>query len=1287
MRKTLQVVGVLVIALVLLFASGVARAQTDNSAPAVNTDNSWPFIQGASGSKQSAMYAHQVTANDYDFGGQTISGSQRAPALFSLVPSTGAVSATSFTGTAASTSNFDAFGAIMPMANGNYAWVGTKFLAGDTTSYGMVFIRQSSGSSVGWNHTSWGSTDHFVRFNDAIQITGGTHNGAILVVGFNNQTNAEGDIAFRRVVSSPPDVTSQASALLGQAGVEEEAFSIIQLTDSTFAIGGRQDDGAGGYDFYLELVDASGNEVTGFTLSGTTEDGTADAIYDLVLDGNGDIWAFGTTGTIGSEKGYAAKFDPATGALVTGYEYATTATGIFFRAAALQSNGDFAVTGSSGDDLYLTSLQDATGSIAVDWSNTYDSGRTGDVGKFITALTSDTLLVAGEADDAGASTDAVFWLFDPPPATVYPAAPTLNSPADAATGIDFSTGTTLDWADGGTGGGEDATVSVDVYFENANPPTTKVVDAADPGTTTTYSTGALSAGTTYYWKAVARDADGDTTASAIRSFSTLSSALFVTLNSDVNATYYDNNNKAGFDPTASDGYDSNDVPEPPALGSNYIRTYFYESGNTGYQQELTEDYRDLDNMNLVDSTGVYTIITNTDQPDSVHFTVDVSTNNSDSFPVVFWNGSDFQNMLGAADASNLYAYLADTTGSGVAADTFAVLIGDTTAPSVTAFYPLPDSSTEWSRSSQDTIKILADNSNPVRRAYVAFSPSDDSNSPRQNWTNLTSNLMAVNAVDDPTDGIANDTLKLAWAPYVDDNALFSSPSDVFPDAQLRFITEDWAGNIDTSYVNFAIVPDRFSYTGDYDAGWHLLSLPLEPDDALPSAVFTTATGDNNGIAGDFSMFEYSTSAGYAQPTDLAIGKGYWIVLDAANTAAATNAGLGTVDGTIAGATERVSISLDTDSWNLVGITTRTADLDSGGVQADDWEFSDDSGTTWYSWDTAVTNTWINASSVMTYDNSAGDYAAAVTPATDTLQSGVGYTLQVGTVVSGTLLMSTRRDSVMLDKWNPAPSGKKDNNRNTDDVDDFDGTWFVPINIAIGDYSNDLSGFGCNAAATDGYDPVYDAVNPPLPPSGHYVRAVMDRQSWNAPFGRYFVRDIRAPFDQSATSASWDYKVYSSETGTVSMSFDISGLEQYGVPEGFAATATVGDQVFDLVESQTITFAYSGGQTNVHIEATLSTTGVGEDTNALPTVYSIEKAYPNPFNPTTVVRVGLPKAANLDVVVYNVLGKEVARLATGRYAAGYHSLVFDAHTMASGVYFVRATVPGKLNQVRKVVLVR
>lgn len=88
----------------------------------------------------------------------------------------------------------------------------------------------------------------------------------------------------------------------------------------------------------------------------------------------------------------------------------------------------------------------------------------------------------------------------------------------------------------------------------------------------------------------------------------------------------------------------------------------------------------------------------------------------------------------------------------------------------------------------------------------------------------------------------------------------------------------------------------------------------------------------------------------------------------------------------------------------------------------------------------------------------------------------------------------------------------------------------------------------------------------------------------------------------------------------------------------------------------------------------------------PSVYSINQNYPNPFNPTTRIQYGIPKAGLVKLVVYDVLGAEVATLVNEFKQAGYHSVSFNAGSLASGVYFYRIE-SGDFTAVKKMVLIK
>ena len=83
---------------------------------------------------------------------------------------------------------------------------------------------------------------------------------------------------------------------------------------------------------------------------------------------------------------------------------------------------------------------------------------------------------------------------------------------------------------------------------------------------------------------------------------------------------------------------------------------------------------------------------------------------------------------------------------------------------------------------------------------------------------------------------------------------------------------------------------------------------------------------------------------------------------------------------------------------------------------------------------------------------------------------------------------------------------------------------------------------------------------------------------------------------------------------------------------------------------------------------------------------LEQNYPNPFNPETVIRWRLAVSGQVDLSVYNLLGKKVATLVSRHMQQGSYALTFNAGELASGVYYYQLTA-GNHREVKKMILVR
>jgi hypothetical protein len=92
-------------------------------------------------------------------------------------------------------------------------------------------------------------------------------------------------------------------------------------------------------------------------------------------------------------------------------------------------------------------------------------------------------------------------------------------------------------------------------------------------------------------------------------------------------------------------------------------------------------------------------------------------------------------------------------------------------------------------------------------------------------------------------------------------------------------------------------------------------------------------------------------------------------------------------------------------------------------------------------------------------------------------------------------------------------------------------------------------------------------------------------------------------------------------------------------------------------------------------------------------YSVTQNFPNPcfagrqaFNLTTKIEFYIPTANNVEIKVFDILGREVATLLNEQKQAGIHSVEFNAGNLSSGIYFYKI-VSGNYSEMKKMILLR
>jgi len=154
-----------------------------------------------------------------------------------------------------------------------------------------------------------------------------------------------------------------------------------------------------------------------------------------------------------------------------------------------------------------------------------------------------------------------------------------------------------------------------------------------------------------------------------------------------------------------------------------------------------------------------------------------------------------------------------------------------------------------------------------------------------------------------------------------------------------------------------------------------------------------------------------------------------------------------------------------------------------------------------------------------------------------------------------------------------------------------------------------------------------------------------------------------------------------------------GSEEFNVP-GFRSDAPITFKAFSKrFNSEFDTDAAFRNESQKYFEgAAYSIASLKGVPGLIPDKYVLRPSYPNPFNATTHIVYDVPDNAKVSIMIYNILGKEVTRLADNEiHIPGKYNIIWNGtdkfgKPLSSGLYFVRMTGP-EFHSVHKVILMK
>ncbi|MFQ6610800.1 MAG: T9SS type A sorting domain-containing protein, partial [Fidelibacterota bacterium] len=196
----------------------------------------------------------------------------------------------------------------------------------------------------------------------------------------------------------------------------------------------------------------------------------------------------------------------------------------------------------------------------------------------------------------------------------------------------------------------------------------------------------------------------------------------------------------------------------------------------------------------------------------------------------------------------------------------------------------------------------------------------------------------------------------------------------------------------------------------------------------------------------------------------------------------------------------------------------------------------------------------------------------------------------------------------------------------------------------------------------------------------YNEPILYQYSQSSEQAFYFVENVQIT-DQTVTDGDW---ILAYNNGTLVgktpwmgeyTSIPVMGDNGMEWTSGYCAPGDIPS--FKLLEGSTGDIINLEGNIQAWSSNGIYLSGTLTQTADLPGAFVLHEIYPNPFNPTTTITYSVPVTADVQVLVYDVMGRQVAELVNGNQTEGTHFVTFDASGYSSGLYFVKLISNGEI----------